>query len=497
MSTRWFSRPWLFATAAIALAGACSDDTGAPKPDAGTDAPAAEVSASDGSAIDFSGGDTVARNDGNDGNDGGVDGADTKPATDGDVSETGGDAGPLREARSYTTRASFTFTPMGNVPFPGRQLPTEQTVLVHIDPVTNRITLGVRGGAGRVPMQTTDGRQFTSDSSIRLTVPTSFCGASVSYKTLAFTVAGDQLTGQGAGSLEILDGDVAYNLPATMTFAGTIDKTPPTFGENLTGVDPLADPWLPASEPLAAGAKARLHSISGTEALDLVPVSPPGLDLVVGFRKPSRALNYDLTYALTAVPGVDLANNPAAVGTTLTTIAAPAVLMEDGFEGAANTAGGAAVATAALLPPISGTKSVVVVSRFGGGRILPGAAGTSDRFSARFVVNAGDTRVRLALRPLGELNLTASTQGAALRVAVAGGNITQATLPPNETLTQELELPGNRRVYAGPVRTVEIPLPAAVAVGGHVVVDLSVDGPTVCGLPAPKAGYLIDDVRVE
>ncbi|HEY0713596.1 MAG TPA: hypothetical protein VGF45_13035, partial [Polyangia bacterium] len=137
--------------------------------------------------------------------DGGADARDTSA----DVADAGTDlgdggsdsAGPLTQAQAFTARAAFTLTPMGPAPVPARPLPTEQTLVVHIDPGNRQLTLGVRGAAGRVPVQSSDGVRFTTASPITLAVPSTFCGASVSYQTLSFTVAGDQLSGQGTGRM--------------------------------------------------------------------------------------------------------------------------------------------------------------------------------------------------------------------------------------------------------------------------------------------------------
>jgi hypothetical protein len=469
------------------LASGCSSDgNDGGTPDGAVDAPMNRDVATDTTSVD--GGDAKP-------GDADLDvGRDATADLAGDTSDT---SGPLSEARSYTAVATFTLTPgPGASNLVGRPLPSQQTLVVHIDPIAKQITFGAAGTAARTPAQSSDGFRFATTTTVSLPVPTTFCGASLQYTTMSFVVAGDQLSGQGSGRMTLIDGDIAYDLTAAIIIAGSVDRTPPNFGPDRADVEPLPDLFLPASEPLQPQTKGRL--VAGAESIDLAAHLPGNLDLVAGFHKRQRALRYGTTYEIVAEPGNDLHRNAVAVRTKVTTVAAPVLVPEDGFESAGDMLGGVSVVTAARLPPISGQKSVVVLPRWGFPIPVPNATGS--HLAVRLAIAAGDTTVKFSLRAVGGLQSTASTYGTAIRVAVPGGAITQATLPQSEPLTEEFAIPGSAggssRVYLGATRMVTIPLPTAAS--NEVVFDVVV-GPdtTACGLLPPTAGYLIDDLRVE
>jgi hypothetical protein len=56
-------------------------------------------------------------------------------------------------------------------------------------------------------------------------------------------------------------------------------------------------------------------------------------------------------------------------------------------------------------------------------------------------------------------------------------------------------LPGGTSVWLGDAPTVEAPLPATV--GNEVVFEIDLYQSFQCGLPFPRFGYLLDDLRVE
>jgi hypothetical protein len=170
---------------------------------------------------------------------------------------------------------------------------------------------------------------------------------------------------------------------------------------------------------------------------------------------------------------------------------------EDGFESGGTTVGGAAVIDASLLPPISGSRSVVVVPRdspFSGPAIIKTGV-----LTVRLAVAPGDTVVRVALQPFASVQDYAIPRGMWVRVAIPGGPIVPLPLPPSETLTTRAALPfagPSGEMWFGPVRTEQIPLPPG---GASEVVFQAGPAPPIpgCGNFYGTAGYLIDDLRVE
>jgi hypothetical protein len=146
-------------------------------------------------------------------------------------------------------------------------------------------------------------------------------------------------------------------------------------------------------------------------------------------------------------------------------------------------------------PPISGQKSVILNSR-DSGLAAPPAPLASTRLTVRLAVNPGDRFVRFSLRPFSRYATPVGTYGTSIKVAVPGGEISSVALPGSETLAVQPPLTGGAQVLMGDVRPMEAALPAGAT--DEVVFDFEISPPSgACGLPAPTASYLVDDLRVE
>jgi len=85
--------------------------------------------------------------------------------------------------------------------------------------------------------------------------------------------------------------------------------------------------------------------------------------------------------------------------------------------------------------------------------------------------------------------------GTSLRLAAPGGEIVSVPLPPIGSLDTAWSSPGGASFKLGPINQIEAALPSGVT--NEVVVDFSTVQSYGCGLPAPIASYLMDDLRVE
>ena len=283
-------------------------------------------------------------------------------------------------------------------------------------------------------------------------------------------------------------GDVAYSYDAQLTFTGTLDTHGPSLNLPGQGVDPLYPPAIASNEPLPSTATAQLSSDADMVAME----SRPGMSQVVtSFKVPAgRALRYGATYQLTIAPWQDLAGNAGVPTGAFTTVAAPSLVAEDGFEGAATTVGGAPIVDASVLPPITGKRSAALVSPSTPANI----AGTR-RLSVRLAVQSGDTVVRFNLRPWGNFQGTQGTSNLTMTVAVPGGASATKNMPGAVPLSTMFQT-ASSTVWLGDVIPVEMPLPAGAS--SEVVVDLNTAlDQSNCGLQPTNASYLVDDLRVE
>jgi hypothetical protein len=445
---------------------------------------------------------TVA-NDGGPGTDGGA--GDHPPPTDGanpDVSaqpdrapmETGNEGGtaeagtPLAQARSFMVTGKLTLTPRFGSP-PGLYPPDRHDFVLRIDPAARTLLLGDQGTAVRASARTNDGSTFEIVAPLSTTIRgPSPCGTTAEYTKLAVTVGPTGLVGRAEGTVTVYVGDAGYLHNAVLEMTGIPDAVAPSLGADRTDVDPLSGLFIAASEPLPPESAAEL--VTGATRVQLAPLLPMGTGVTTGFNKPpTLALRYGATYDLTVTPWQDLAGNAGGTRPRLTTRAAPPLVPEDGFETAGDAVGGTVVVGSSVVPPITGARSADPAG--------PIQLAASPRLTVRLAVGANDRVVRVALRPLGQLEGTSSTYGNVVRIAVPGGPIVEAQLPPTEQLrTRQPVMSTGGAVFLGDVRTVELPLPtgAAPEIVFDVAVRLDRQG---CGLFPPATGYLIDDLRVE
>jgi hypothetical protein len=484
-------RPGL-ATLLLAMCASCGGKSAVPIPDAAMDS--AADAAYDGGPIDSlvaDRGDALA-----------PDRAPPDMAPD-----TTGDLGPPAQAAGYDVQAVLTVTPQGPTSL-WDGFPRNHTFTLFFDPVARTVSAGAAGSAGSAPVTSSDGRTFRTGAT--LSVGVDFSGpicpgsAQVSYDEIVFTIEGDSLRGTGRGRASFIMGDVGTSATVTAVLTGAPDATPPRLKPAGTPMlDPMSGFTLAASEPLLPTSRVRLTGGGVDVALDPVVGAGGGWDggagassVVRGFSKPKVALLYNQSYRISVEDLIDLGgrHGQAADAVTFTTEAAPPLVPEDGFESAASPLiGGAGVITSSSgLTPIAGTKSALVFSSFGG---TNQGLNAGPRLTVRLALSPGDTRVRATVRtvtPYAGLSMFYGT----LQIATPGKTVKPGTVPPAGPLT-EIPLPQGSRVWVGPSRQLEVPLPPDAA--GEIVFDLIVAyaGYFSCGLPPPPGGLLIDDLRVE
>lgn len=365
--------------------------------------------------------------------------------------------------------------------------PTSQDFLLHVDPVAASVVSFTEMTVDRA-MTTTDGSSFDVASGFRVGLPGA-CGSDVTYSTFRFSVDGPTgtLAGTGTGTANVGVGDELFSYPVTLTFTGTLDQAGPAF--DLTAAsDPFHPTDLRASRPLPSSATA--HLVAGGESITLVPLQTT-LGLVLGFAFPAAPLpRYGTVYDVKVTPWQDLAGNAGATPGRLTTRAAPLLVAGEDFEDPSAVSGDGLIVDATALPPISGQRSAILLDD----QFASDPALQSPHIAARLKVAPGDTVVRFAVRPFSHAT-SPSTQGITMQAGVPGGAITTAVLPAQETLTTSAPS-SSGSLGLGDVRTVELPLPAGVT--SEVIVDLHARTWSSCGgLPQVRAGYLVDDLRVE
>jgi hypothetical protein len=414
------------------------------------------------------------------------------PADGGTDADGGGDAleaaPPLTSAHSFETVATLTLSAKG--PGAGPPIgPVKDSLMVRLDPVARTVIVGQAGNAIEVGVRERGAGVFetTASFTLSLRVTTACAGANVQVTALTITVAGaGLLTAAGQGEANVIFGDVAYRYDVAVELSGGDDNRGPSLGPEQPAIDPLGGVSLTANEPLPGTAAARL--ILGTEKVDLKATRAAGLVVSFGGPEGPLALRYGSSYQLEVDAWRDLAQNPGLTLPKLTTLDPPALIPEDGFESAGASLGGATVVQSPY-PVIAGQKSVLVTPSVGW------FGQPSRRFTARLARMGNDAVVRVTVRPIAGLSPTVGTYGTKLRIAVPGGAIVEAKLPPFESLpTQVASLPAQGTVYVGPARTIELPLPPMA--GPEIVFDLSTES-AGCGLLAPTAGYLLDDLRID
>lgn len=403
------------------------------------------------------------------------------------------DGSPLEVAASFNVTGTVTLKPrVGG----GPDTPNlgGQHLLIRVDPQTPEMILAVPGSAVHVALQAGSAGTFSATGAFVLPLDAhavSPCSSHMQLTDIALVATKDGLTGTAQGTVSLIMGDVGDSYGAVMQMTGTPDRTAPSLGTDVSGVDPLADVALIASEPLPATATATLTT--GPETITLLPNISTESGVVTGFSRSTLALRYATTYQVGLSSWADLAGNAGAALPKLTTLPVPPLATPDGFETASGSLGGAQIVDASVLPPITGQRSAVVVQA----GMVPGLGG-ADRMTVRLAVAAGATKVRFATRLFSQREFRfLGDPYSPFTIAVPGGAIVRPIGPVMAFATTRITLPSGASLWFGDVQDVELPLPAGT--GDEIVFDVLVYGyPAGCGLlPALPPNVVIDDLRVE
>jgi hypothetical protein len=293
----------------------------------------------------------------------------------------------------------------------------------------------------------------------------------------------DALEGTGTGVFNHVLGDVEVDHPFTVELRGEPDTTPP---ELVIEGDPAAhsvtEPLrIVASEPLHPDTRIVLRH--GDETIPMAH-SPADGKYVRSFV--TRALlpfatdlSVELTSPLQDLSGLVSDN----VSITVRTMPDPGLFGEDGFEGepTAFTGGAELVAGVGTVPAIAGARSLLLES--------------GEALTMRVPLSGGERHLRFEARALAPQDRSVCLSFE-IRLGFPG-------LPPERDTEVRPLMPSREPLEgtgdatwgsAGPVTTVEVPLPEGAA--GEVIVDLYEPAP-IPGPPCLETALLIDDLRAE
>ncbi|HVZ71975.1 MAG TPA: hypothetical protein VHJ20_06330 [Polyangia bacterium] len=410
----------------------------------------------------------------------------------------GTDSGSLSSARSFDVTAALTVTPPKGDEAGWLDAPKTAKITFVVDDEPGHVVVGANGFfASSVVTEDAAGARHVS-----FTIAIPFDRSCSRVTTLAFddvtfTEANGTLSASGSGQISYQTGGDIWTADLAATFAGVPDATPPAIVSPTGTVDPLASLTLNATEPLPSTVTARLVGQTSGDVLPLFPATigtVPAAAPIVGFYKPEVALRFDETYALEVDGLVDFAGHAAtAPPAVLTTPPTPPLASPDGFESVTgDTFGGAGVLDGGPLTPISGKKSLLLNTGFGGGfGFLPYALGPS--LAVRVPVPAGAKVLRFSR----QLIAPDSTQGSMFVGAIRLGapwHTVETQMNVAATDFTQTTLPGNGDVYVTSVKTIELPLPE----GAGSEITFEITGVTfACGLPPPPTVLVIDDLRAE
>jgi hypothetical protein len=369
-------------------------------------------------------------------------------------------------------------------------LPASQTFTVVLDAGAQQALIGGSASGAVVPFTVTPAGVVQ----IRQTVGFFFgCNGQLTLNSIDLTLgAAGTLSGFGLGQATYLTADTATTGSASMAFAGTPDTTPPALGGSSTALDPFDAVTLHASEPLPPDAHPLLTGASG----DQFPLSATSGQAIAAFSfpLPRTLLRFGETYhaSLAGIPDFSGNVGRAADDFAFTTIAAPPLVAEDGFESATGTSlGGGQILSGAGAPTISGTTSLYVP--LAATNVIYPLPSKVTQLALRLALNPGDSVLRFSY----ELVNPTLPMMTTFLLASVGGAITAPTLPAaDKTPTTTATIPGTGTVTIGPVTTGELPLPPGAS--GEIVLELVIPGSTcpVLGV-AQHAGFIIDDLRAE
>jgi hypothetical protein len=367
------------------------------------------------------------------------------------------------------------------------------TLILDADRRTAIAGSAVDGGSFSLEQTTSGALHIVGSPSF--TIDRNSCsGSSVTYTDLTFTIdANDQLTGTGAGTLHLLQGDVVQSVGATMSLSGAADTRAPTLRISGGFFDPLLPFSVLASEPLPSSVSAVLRA-EGGETLALTVDGVAG-SFVSLFRKPATTLRYGTQYQVVVDGVTDFAGNVVTDLANLIffTKPLPPLAPEDGFESVTGTTfAGVSVLSSADGPVIAGTKSLYIPAADRPTSANPAA---QPELALRVPVQAGDTTVRFTYRTV-KYDSTSSSYGASWALGSVGGTPAAPALPTDTAATTDVSI-GGRTWTIGPITTAAFELPAGAA--GEIVLQRTFTAPAnLCGFWPPAVnGIIIDDLRVE
>jgi len=384
-----------------------------------------------------------------------------------------------RHAFDVTAKLAVTPSQSGG----SSSFPTTAHATLVLDATAGWLLIGA-GGQGSSTATTASGGTVSIATPVSLAVP--FSGAcdgqaTLRFATLAVTVDGDgRLHGAGSGLASYIVGDVGYSQAFTATLDGLPDATPPSLPIDTAGVlDPLAPARFAVSEPLPPSSKAHLVGADGS-LVDLWPEVPSDASpaFITAFRVPF-ALAYGASYQVVVDQMVDFAGNQALPPkTALSTLTAPALLTDGGFE---TTTGldASLISSGGDLPVISGTKSFY----------LNASVWQGSTVSFRLAVHPGDKVVHFSYRVTSTYP-SGSFYGAIV-IGSAGAPVASLATLPLGTPTTTVTRSDGSTLTIGPVSTLELTLPDATASEVVLKISTALSG---CGLPPPRAGLIIDEL---
>lgn len=417
----------------------------------------------------------------------------------GKTSATSADAGDgaVTNADGPSARRAFDVVAVLQSEAGAASLPSTNAFTFVVDAAAKLAIAGANGLGAVVPLSTSDGKAFHSDSAFAVGSIGTVCAGpqNVRYEQFDLTLSERGLAGHASGIANISCGDCSFTLPFDATLTGITDATAPSLTSATVPTTPFDAFSLATSEPLPTTASARLVADDGA-AIDLVPVvvAADTIPLVVGFSKPDVVLRAGHGYGVDLGGLVDFAGHTQGSGPLIRLGSFPAApnVAQDGFESATGaTLGGAMVVTGAPLPAIAGTTSVYI-----GGPGAPALDTTTARsLSVRLSRQAGATTLRLSYRVVGPQSQ--SFFAGVLHVGSEGaspGSPTYLSLSPPVAAVDSVTVAG-QVVYLGVITTLSVPLPDDA--GDEVLLVIKPSDFT-CGPTVPIAsGLLIDDLRLE
>jgi hypothetical protein len=390
----------------------------------------------------------------------------------------------------YAMTARLTATDGGH---PAPEPPLTHSFSILVDWEANTATAGANGTANRVAIRQIGDNEWESAGPLEF-----YLGPkpndSVTYSSLRLTRGQDGCTATASGEyLKPSGSDVSYWGGFKAALTGVPDRAGPQCTVFPSGnVHPLSFDRILVDELLPGGTTGTL--VGPGASLPLVP-SPSGSAFgVSGFSLPGKALAFGTTYTLRLLPdAVDLGGNRTATPPTLTTLADPGLLAQDGFEGPAQAflSFTAALTTAAALPIPAGNKAIAIPPS--GTAASPCQAS----FMARLAVPTGAAQVKLAIIDYRPKSWPDPSGGRpyTFRVAVPNGAVVSTysleTTP--LPIPWSGDPPGSDLYTYGELLEARLPLPTGT--GQEVLFHIE----RHCPQPYPPAqpGLIVDSLRVE